>query len=556
MTRTPAERAMLAILRDDAWRFDRPADREATFKAAIQVSGRFDAFELNVIYEMLMIASTVETLVEHPEEPLSQGMLKHDLARPDPNVAFQLDVMPFAMILAVAGLIEDPNHTEPKPFPTEWRARGLGENDPLSSGVVVAWREWAERIRKSWPQWSTPGGFPTLLALAQSRAARFYGAEFAEAASTVLVGMCETVLRVCWLFECEARDGLAFGPVTERRLPNDEGERATVLRRFCEQQPELRKEPAFVHVAPRDVDAWLRPKDYANLPMLPSDARQTAAIIRDALTNRKYVHDHVAVIEVDRKPIKQIILAPEVMARANGLIFLTALVVHEKGTFACECLIKVAEAEPAHVGYRRHVALSLPFGSHAWRMLPAARGKVGWDDDRRAAASSALPADEHVIALITAAWRDLIVANVREQQYESETVRGGSKNGKRPARSQARGHTRVVRYLPRTVVIRRAMEAARASDPNASSRHLMQAFRVGCFSRMLAVGHKRSPEADDYARAIGMPLTDRQTVVQPHIRGGTEEDRRALLAQDDVRLWRSWAALDLIHARRAGAGEG
>lgn len=74
------------------------------------------------------------------------------------------------------------------------------------------------------------------------------------------------------------------------------------------------------------------------------------------------------------------------------------------------------------------------------------------------------------------------------------------------------------------------------------------AFRVGTFARRLQPGHQRSKMADEYARAIGMPLREDQTVVQPHIRGGTEDERAALLATDDVRLWRSWAAIDLLYA--------
>lgn len=553
MTRRPAERAMLAQLREDAWKFDNPEERERIFKECLKVSGRFDAFELNVLYEILLIGSTAENLQDElemcPEGEVCMGhiiLTDSRLAMPDTGKSFMVETLPFALARGVCALLDDPNWIEPEPWSEVWSewSRSLGHGgEALAKGMVIAWRDWTAQVRRMWPDWSDPRAYTTLLHTCQRRIDRFYGEDAAHAGMQPLVTLCETLLRLCWLYESEARDSLSFGPVSDRRLPDDEAERAILLRRYCEQQPELRREPAFVHVAPREAGDWLRPKDYASLPVLPTTQDQLSAILRDAFKNRRYVHDHVAVIEIDRKPIKSIVLAPELFQPTKDIIFLTAMVNHEKGSFACEVLIRFdRDEDDPNVIVNPRIALSLPFGSHAWRMLP----DNGEHDQRLLNSRGTLPPDEHIAAVIIAAWRDLIVANVREEQYEQAVIRGGGRqNERRPARAQKR-HTRVVRYLPRTVVIRRAMEAQRQAT--GVTRHLSMAFRVGTFARRLQPGHQRSKVADDFARAIGMPLRTDQTVVQPHIRGGTPEEREALLATDDVRLWRSWAAIDLLYA--------
>jgi hypothetical protein len=556
MTRRPAERVMLAQLREDAWKFDKPHERERIFKECLMVPGRFDAFELNVLYEILLIGSTAENLQDElemcPEGEVCMGhiiLTDSRLAMPDKGKAFQVETLPFALARGVCALLDDPNWVEPEPWSDVWAewSKSLGHGgEALAKGMVMAWREWTATMRRIWPDWSDPRAYTTLLHICQRRVHTFYGEDAAHAAMQPLVTLCETLLRLCWLYECEARDVLSFGPASDRRLPDDEAERAILLRRYAEQQPELRREPAFVHVAPREASDWLRPKDYASLPILPTTPEQLSAILRDAFANRRYVHDHVAVIEVDRKPIKSIVLAPELLQPMKDIIFLTAMVNHEKGSFACEVLIRFdRDEDDPNLIINPRIALSLPFGSHAWRMLP----DNGEHESRLRNSRGMLPPDEHVAAVIIAAWRDLIVANVREEQYEQAVIRGGGGrlNERRPARAQKR-HTRVVRYLPRTVVIRRAIEAQRVADPHGPKRELSIAFRVGTFARRLQPGHHRSRMADDYAKLIGMPLREDQTVVQPHIRGGTEEERQALLAQDDVRLWRSWAAIDLLYA--------
>jgi hypothetical protein len=160
-----------------------------------------------------------------------------------------------------------------------------------------------------------------------------------------------------------------------------------------------------------------------------------------------------------------------------------------------------------------------------------------------------LPPDPHVAAVIVAAWRDLVVANVKEEQYDSNVTRDGGKGnrGASSPRKDRKAQTRVILYLPRTVVIRREEAAERAAG--GVKRQLSRPFRVGAFARLLRPGTKRSGDAENFAEEIGMPLRPDQTVVRPHIRGGTEEEREAMLAEDDVRLWRSWAALDLLYVR-------
>lgn len=534
--RRPAERALLEYLRADAWRWTDPAAREASYLDCIRVPGRFDAFELNVLYELLILGSTAESLLEM-EEALEAMEAEELLKAIRMDTQYDVARMPLALLISTASVLTNGSAT---PHSANWvgnpRHAPHGMDDSLAHITIDTWRGATHMLRRRWPGWALPDALTSLIDSTAARLATERTPELAYSMRHVITLASESLLRVAWLFECEERQALAFGPVSDRRLPRDEGEAAVMLRRYAEQQPELRKVPAFVHVAPRDPADWLRPRDYSRLAMPNTDPEQTRVIASDALSNRKYIHDHIAVIEVDRKPLKKIVLAPETFDRTTGIIYLNAIVEHDRGTFAAEVMLNAADAE------NPRYALALPFGSYAWRTLP--------DDVKAQGFFGKLPPDDHVAAVIIAAWRDLVVANVKEQQYESEVQReGGRKDGKHAERKARKAQTAVIRYLPRTVVIRRAEAAERLAHEGGPKRQLSRPFRVGTFARMLQPGHKRSAEAHAFAEEIGLPLRFDQTCVRPHIRGGTEEEREALLAEDDVRLWRSWAALDLIHVR-------
>jgi hypothetical protein len=149
--------------------------------------------------------------------------------------------------------------------------------------------------------------------------------------------------------------------------------------------------------------------------------------------------------------------------------------------------------------------------------------------------------------LILSAWRDLTVPDVRDEQFEVAIERKGKAKGKQRRGRQA---STVVNYLPRRVAARRAEQAERDQVGGPTLRRL---YPVGAFARRLAPGRQRSADAQAFATEIGMPLADHQTVVRPHWRGGTEEERKAAAESGEVpvRTWRSWSALDLLRTRVA-----
>lgn len=526
--RTPTERALLDYLRADAWRFDEPERAESWLIGLLaNAPGVYSVYELNVLYELICLYPTVDKII-----------------RVDAASGRPIDDLP----IWLGRKLEDtsaPENPDLTVFPIQLMATTLSV-DGGDVGVVPddvrqilnVWRNATRAMRKSWGGWSKPEALPRLIADSFATIdMRHADTKVYAAMRPVLTLACESLLRIAWIYECEAIDALAYGPVSDRRLPRDPAEAVITLRRFAEQQPELRKVPAFVHTTNVGTP-WLRPREYARLRTVATDEMQSLAIARDGFDNRRYVHDHLAVIEVDRKPWKMIVLAPEHHDPITGTMFLDALMVHEKGAFMAEALVR------DHGGSDVTMGLVLPFGGHAWRGLPEAAAFA--EQQSGASSGSILPPDGAVLSLIVAAWRDLVVAKVREQQYEATVTRDDATKGKRTARAAARGHLRVVRYLPRMVVIRRAEEAERLEG--GATRAMSRAFRVGTFARTLRDGHRRSREAQEFADEIGMPLRDDQTIVRPHIRGGTEEEREALLAQDDVRLWKSWAAIDLLFA--------
>lgn len=548
---------MIDYIRADAWRFADPQGREDGFTGCLlsprtefprkfldrgvsydPLPQHLNPFELNVLYEMIALTQSVTALLTFFREEDTLGpdeipkwMGDMDYPKDVLGGADGVDVpaLPLQLLVSTAVVVGTAGASYPRPE----------HDDIVAWGMIQGWRMLTKGLRSKYRMWSNPEAIVVLNDQAMQRAIeRDYKPGRISVLRPTLMLAVEALLRIAWLFECEEMDSIAFGPVSDQRLPTDPAKAVVALRRFAEQQPELRKVPAFVHVAPRNPALWMRPRDYSRMAFPPADADQTRAVAIDAFANRRYLHDHVAVIEVDRKPIKKLVLSPEVHDRRFGLTYLNCLIEHEKGWFAAEVMIGGDPDSPVF-------GLSLPFGSYAWRSLPDQERAVMAGGD-----AAELPPDQSIIGIVVAAWRDLIVANVREQHYEATVERDeDSKPRRRASRKAKRGHAKVVRYLPRTVVIRR-LEQQERLERTGSTRRMTRAYRVGAFAKVLREGTHRSPEAAEFADEIGMPLRDDQTIVRPHIRGGTEAEREALLAQDDVRTWRSWAAVDLVFATR------
>jgi hypothetical protein len=264
---------------------------------------------------------------------------------------------------------------------------------------------------------------------------------------------------------------------------------------------------------------------------LPEDRELVDRLAHEIKVGRHFALDHVAMIEVDEKNINRIVLAPEERADDGANLGLIGLVEHRRGIFAASCTVPVKTAEQSPFRLPQDSApTALTFAPAFMRQM------IG------EGASS-------IELIMLSAWRDLVVADVREQQYEREVVRK-AKGKARKGRA-----TEVVHYLPRLVAIRRSERTAREATGEPALRRL---YPVGAYAKRLPEDQKRSLEAAAYAAKIGMPLADHQTVVQPHWRGGTEEDRRAAAEAADAptRVWRSWSALDLLRTRRRDVSNG
>jgi hypothetical protein len=115
---------------------------------------------------------------------------------------------------------------------------------------------------------------------------------------------------------------------------------------------------------------------------------------------------------------------------------LIGLVEHRRGTFVVSCTVPIKTAEQSKFRLPQESAPT------ALTVAPAVMREM----TSEGAASLEL--------MMLSVWRDLIVADVRDQQYEVEVVRK-AKGKARKGRT-----TEVVRYLPRRVALRRAERAA------------------------------------------------------------------------------------------------
>lgn len=320
--------------------------------------------------------------------------------------------------------------------------------------------------------------------------------------------------RLLWLAGCRDAPGL------------DEGERLAYLLRLAANQPVLGDWPALSRfvpdraekVMPLSADAYRRFRRDG----IPDDPALVSRLAWEILNERHYLLEGISVVEVDELGIARVILSPEI--REGEGFRCGVMVDHTVGSIAAEVLIAEDSDRPAR-------ALTyVP-------ALEARAARAGESDEARAA----------IELLVLAIWRDLVVPRVRDEQYEGRRTRKARGRGRR---SQRRGGTEVNRYLPRTLVYRRARQrAARTAGRRNEPPRL---YAVGTFARRLPEGQRRSREADKYAHEIGMPLADHQTVVHPHFRGGTAEERENAMQSsrgDEIRTWRSWSALDLLRTR-------
>lgn len=345
-----------------------------------------------------------------------------------------------------------------------------------------------------------------------------------------LVALVKTWQKVLWVSECVERQGIYLGGRAEA-VSRAHG--AELLVTIAESLDPLLRVPELLRELPLQPDSYLYPR-HATRRLLESmriraEPELAAAFIEDIRERRHYVLDHIARVELGgRYGVQRITLGPERWHDDSGQV--AYIVHHKRGCFL-------------------GLTMTFPPGAidHDWPALSAVPIFNGQLDGEPAEDIERLFG--HITILALGAWRNLVVPRVRDEHYEVSVRRKPKGSGKRPARQVRRGDLAIVEYLPRLLAIRREEEAARRERGEAAP--LRSVYRVGTFTKRLPEGQHRSPTAEAFARQIGIPLADWQTIVHPHWRGGTPEEREAAeLATDvPVKEWRSWDALDLINAQ-------
>jgi hypothetical protein len=312
-------------------------------------------------------------------------------------------------------------------------------------------------------------------------------------------------------------------------LPRDPDDCFALVHRLAWNQPLLRRWPELGRFVPRD------PRRVMEIG--PSFGKSLGGVVRaedetlerrfadEALHLRRYALDHVAVIVMEEAGIKEIALAPE-RRESRGLL-LGFAVDHRDGVFFGETLLDEQFGRPLNF-----VPLCDTLGYEDNPIEP------GLATPRELLSTFGL--------LTAAAWRDLVVAHVREEQYETEQLRRAKNRDQGRRRAKARGDVSIVRYLPRRIAARQ-MQIEQAHE--AGKRRPPRRYPVGTHTRRLPNGQSRSEDAERFAEEIGIPLAPYQTVVHPHWRGGTEEERQLNVTGDIPQQWRSWSALDVLRTR-------
>jgi hypothetical protein len=357
--------------------------------------------------------------------------------------------------------------------------------------------------------------------------------------------------RLLWLGECAYRHGAVVTPGRSEPLVGDEEEQLTYLIRLAGEQPGLAGWPELARFIPRRADGLLPMTEEAYRRFrrdgIGADQELSARLAEEIVERRHYTLSSVSVIELEELGIRRIVLTPEEQPLASvsgkeAAFHLGFFVDHAAGGFYGRAQVFT---EPLSDLDNRRALVTAP------AILEQA---VLHDDlpDTRVSVRTIPPAVEEAIAavelIVLSAWRDLVVPEVREQHYEIDRVRK-VKGGKRP-RAAKRGDIEIIRYIPRRLILLREEREHPTSAGAYTPRRL---YPVGAFSRRLPERQKRSREAEAFAAESGIPLAPWQTVVRPHWRGGTEEEREHAMADPelDVRHWRSWSAIDLLRTRLA-----
>lgn len=326
-----------------------------------------------------------------------------------------------------------------------------------------------------------------------------------------------------WVAACGVAQGtFSYGDRRSIPLPVDASEATASLLHASYQGAGVGDGEGMGKIVARERGSWLDLSDRSLRRVRDLSMRETdleAVLVEAILNERTYALDHLAIVEMDSLGIERITLAPEH---------------HEDGTYTTEVIV--------HFDRGSLYAMVV-----VDRETSAASIVCPWVDVAHAA-DRVLNLDGSVERglrlLVLALWRDLVVGEVREQQYEIASEQRGKKGKKGTRRS-------VVRYLPRTVSSRRREEFERERSGDETT--LRRVFKVGAFARMLPEGGNRSIKKTEYAEEIGMPISERETVVEPHWRGGTEEERLAAkeaeASDPQTREWRSWSALTLASLR-------
>lgn len=247
--------------------------------------------------------------------------------------------------------------------------------------------------------------------------------------AVVLLPLVIDLQRLWWLAECVYRKGVVLSGSLAPALPADEMECVRLLCRMAANQPTLAAGAALQRQIPLRADRWMSLTDRSRRAIeeldLPDDPNLVERLADDIITGRHFALDHLAIVEVDDMNVDRIILAPEERADDDATLSVFGLVQHRSGVFAVTCIVadKTVEQSPFRPP-QDLIPPALTFAPAFMEQMPSGGGASSLE------------------LMMLAAWRDLVVAEVREQQYEMEVIR----KAKGKAR---RSHTvETVRYSP------------------------------------------------------------------------------------------------------------
>lgn len=372
----------------------------------------------------------------------------------------QSNPLPDICAAMLGGVWEDIGKAEPEPR--------LGELLNVAANAAIG----INGMSRRW-------GLAYDMSVGQVAAAGWMGEYEMGPALIGLATLCPHIQRLWWIGECLARQGIVLSDSTVAPFPDDEMEAVRLLARMAANQPVLATAPQLQKQVPLRSDRWMsltnRSHEVLDALALPHDPELSERLADEIRNRRHYLLDHVAVIELEELGISRLVLAPEEGADDQSMIAVNALVEHEQGTFVVSTSIRAGEGSHGIGPLRDFV------GSKA---LPTVTTLAPAFLTERTQTEGSSPLE----LLVLSAWRDLVVPDVRDQQYV--TVSERTRKGRRAERAgRAR---RVVHYVPRRLVVRRAEREARAASGEPTLREL---YPVGAFAKRLPEGHSRSAEA-------------------------------------------------------------